>query len=182
MRTALIALITLIFMPFEVSAVEMRDDGLHYQPWIKTSFLDIREDIKEAVESGKKGLVVIYEQQGCGSCRRLHEINFADQKLVKYITDNFDVIQINLYSDNEVTDVDGEVMTESMFAEKHRANFTPTTAFYDASGKEVFRMPGFMSLKFYKRGFDYVVKDGPASGLSYPRWVREQRQATSAAN
>jgi thioredoxin-related protein len=60
-----------------------REDGLHAQAWFKNlSFLELRDDLAEARQAGK-GLVIIFEQKGCGSCKRLHEINFSDKKLVK---------------------------------------------------------------------------------------------------
>lgn len=161
------------------SAAALRDDGIHFEPWIKISFLDFKEDLQEALDKGKKGLVVLFEQPGCGSCKKLHEINFADEKLVKFITDHFDVLQINLYGDNEVTGFDGKVLSEAKFSEQSKVNFTPTTVFYGKNGTEVFRMPGFFSKNFYKNGFEYVIDDGPGKGMSYPRWTREKRAQTA---
>ena len=177
-----ILMLTPIVATNSVSAAQLRDDGLHYQPWIKVSFLDLADDLAEALEKGKKGLVIIYEQNGCGACKRLHEVNFADKDLVAYINQHFDVVQINLYGDNEVTDFDGEILSESAFAEKHVANFTPTTAFHVADGEEVFRLPGYMPARFYRQGYEYVVDDGHNSGLSYPRWVQARRKAAKPSN
>jgi thioredoxin-related protein len=164
------AVLALIVAP--ASAGQLRDDGIHYQPWIKVSFLDINEDVKEAVAKGKKGLVIIYEKKGCGSCKQLHEVNFADKDLVAYITDNFDVIQINIFGDNEVTAPDGTVMREADFAESNLVNFSPTTQIITANGQEAFRMPGFMKLPFYKRGFQYVVDGHAEKGLSFQRFLQ----------
>ncbi len=173
--SGLTAALMLFAVTVSAGDVKMRDDGIHYQPWIKVSFLDLKEDTEEAKAKGK-GLGIIFEQPGCGSCKKLHEVNFAKPKLVKYITDNFDVLQINLYGDNEVTDFNGKVVSESKFAESMRVNFTPTTLFLDANGKELFRMPGFFREKFYKNGYEYVVDKGPQQGLSYPRWTRAKRE------
>lgn len=153
-------------------AGELRDDGIHFQPWIKVSFLDIAEDVREAVAKGKKGLVVIYEKKGCGSCKQLHEVNFADKELVKYITDNFDVIQVNIFGDNEVTATDGTVLREADYAESNLVNFSPTTQILGPDGKEAFRIPGFVKLPFYKRGFQYVVDGHQANGLSFQRFLQ----------
>lgn len=171
-RAAVLFLAFLATAAAPASAGELRDDGIHFQPWIKVSFLDIREDVKEAVAKGKKGLVVIYEKKGCGTCKQLHEVNFGDKDLVKYITDNFDVIQINIFGDNEVTATDGTVMREADYAEANMVNFSPTTQFIGADGKEVFRLPGYLKLPFYRRGVQYVVEGHPQKGLSFQRFLQ----------
>lgn len=155
----------------------MRSDGIHTQPWIKAmTFLDFKEDLAEALKGGKAGLVVLFEQPGCGSCKRLHEVNFSKPELVKVVTENFDVIQINMYGDTAVTDLDGEETTEKKLAEKMMINFTPTTIFVGAEGKEVFRVPGYLSPRFYQAAFEYVLDRGPQKGILFPRWNRERRQ------
>lgn len=173
MRTLALLFVAALFAFAQPAAADgLRDDGIHYQPWIKVSFLDIREDVKEAVAKGKKGLIVIYEKKGCGSCKQLHEVNFGDKALVKYITDNFDVIQVNIFGDNEVTATDGTVMREADFAEANLVNFSPTTQFIGPDGKEVFRLPGYLKLPFYQRGVQYVVEDHPRKGLSFQRFLQ----------
>lgn len=171
MRT-LVAVFAVLLVALPASAGQLRDDGIHYQPWIKVSFLDIKEDLKEAVAKGKKGLVVIYEKKGCGSCKQLHEVNFQNKELVKYLTANFDVIQINIFGDNEVTATDGTTMREADFAEANLVNFSPTTQIITADGKEAFRMPGFMKLPFYQRGFQYVVDGHAEKGLTFQRFLQ----------
>lgn len=174
MRT-LSAFILLVFAAVaapSVDAGELRDDGIHFQPWIKVSFLDVKEDLQEALNKGKKGLVIIYEKKGCGSCKQLHEVNFADKQLVKYITDNFDVIQVNIFGDNEVTGMDGAVLREADYAESNLVNFSPTTQIIGADGKEAFRIPGFVKMPFYQRGFQYVVDGHQAKGLSFQRFLQ----------
>ena len=161
--------------------VKKRDDGIHYQPWIKNiSFLDLKEDLKEALGAKKIGLVVIFEQPGCGSCKKLHEVNFNNKPLVKLITTNFDVLQINMYGSSEVTDMGGAVIDERAFAEKMAVNFTPTTAFFDESGKEVFRIPGYLKPKFYKRAVEYVIDRGPQRKILFPRWSRDRMKKLKA--
>lgn len=154
------------------NAGELRDDGIHFQPWIKVSFLDIGEDVKEAIEKGKKGLVVIYEKKGCGSCKKLHEVNLANKEFVAYINKHFDVIQVNIFGDNEVTSADGTVMREADYAESNMVNFSPTTQFIGADGKEAFRVPGFVPLPFYQRGYEYVVGGHKEKGLSFQRFLQ----------
>jgi len=166
-------------------AMEMRSDGIHTESWMKSmTFLDLSDDLAEAKDQGK-GLVLLFEQPGCGSCKRLHEVNFQEPALVDYLTQNFDFIQINMYGAKQITDFDGEVLSEAKYAEKHLINFSPTTLFIGADaadGAEVFRLPGYFKPYFYQSGFEYVVDQGPQNGVIFPRWLKAKRDRLAAAD
>ena len=164
----------------DAQALEMRSDGIHTESWMKSmTFLDLAEDLDEAQENGK-GLVIIFEQPGCGSCKRLHEVNFQEKPLVDYITQHFDVVQINMYGDNLVTDFDGEELSEVKFTEKLLINFSPTTVFFGPGGTETFRIPGYLVPNFYQSGYEYVVDEGPQKGILFPRWLKAKRDRLAA--
>jgi len=161
---------------------QMRDDGIHTESWMKSmTFLDLKEDLADAAKKGK-GLVVLFEAPGCGSCKKLHEINFQKPDLVKFITGHFEVIQINIFGDNEVTNFDGKVLNEKKLAHKLGIHFTPTTVFYGKGGKELFRMPGYLNPRFYKKGFDYVLDGGPQKKILFPHWIRDQNMKKKKSN
>ena len=52
------------------------DDGLYREPWFLESFLDLAEDLKAALEHGKR-LAVLWELKGCPYCKQIHLVNFA---------------------------------------------------------------------------------------------------------
>ena len=179
---AFLAVVMLTYTLPNVAASEFakREDGIHAQTWFKNlSFLELRDDLAEATKAGK-GLVVIFEQKGCGSCKKLHEINFANKKLVKFISKNFDVLQINMYGSKEGTDMDGSAINERKYAERVLVQFTPTTLFYGKTGKEIFRIPGYLSPKVYRRAFEYVLDRGPQRKILFPRWSRDRARAEKA--
>ncbi|GAB6053550.1 hypothetical protein JCM17960_23700 [Magnetospira thiophila] len=177
-----LAALLLLSLPAQAESIE-RDDGVHTESWFKNlSFLDLKEDLKEALDSGKKGLVLIFEQQGCGACKRLHEVNFQEPEIIDFVSANFDVMVINMYGANEVTDFDGEVLAEARFNEKLMVNFSPTTIFFGAEGTEIFRVPGYLAPQFYLRAFQYVADGGPQKGILFPRWQKQQRDKAKAEN
>lgn len=179
-RPALLAALVMLGSSLDARALEMRSDGIHTESWMKSmTFLDLNEDVAEAQAVGK-GLVVIFEQPGCGSCKRLHEVNFQEKPLVDYITKHFDVLQINMYGDNHVTDFNGEVLSEGKYTEKMLINFSPTTVFLAPGGKEIFRIPGYIAPNFYQSGFEYVVDQGPQKGILFPRWLKAKRDRLAA--
>ena len=125
---ALLALGLTTAIPTTAAAVELGDDGLHKTDWMRDTFKDLREDLAEANAEGKR-LAIIMEQRGCVYCTQMHEEIFPQPVLADYIRDNFFVVQMNLHGDTEVTDFDGEALSEKQAARKWGMLFTPTILF-----------------------------------------------------
>jgi thioredoxin-related protein len=164
----------------QASETAQRPDGLHYEPWIKNlSFLDLAEDLAEARAAGK-GLVLLFEAPGCGSCKKLHEVNFKDPDLVAYIRTHFDVVQINLFGDKTATTITGADTSEKALAQEFMVHFTPSTVFLTDDGTEAFRVHGYLPARFYKDAFEYVVDRAYERGILFPRWRMERKAATGS--
>lgn len=125
---ALLALGLTTALPTTAAAAELGDDGLHKTDWMRDTFKDLREDLAEANAEGKR-LAIIMEQRGCVYCTQMHEEVFPQPVLADYIRDNFFVVQMNLHGDTEVTDFDGEALSEKQAARKWGMLFTPTILF-----------------------------------------------------
>jgi thioredoxin-related protein len=82
-------------------AATLGDDGLHKAPWIIDTFKDLREDLAEADAEGKR-LMVIIEQRGCIYCSKMHEEVFVLPVIEKMLTNDFYVVQLNMFGDVEV--------------------------------------------------------------------------------
>jgi thioredoxin-related protein len=159
------ALALLLALP--VAAAELGDDGLHKQPWMRDTFKDLREDLEEANAEGKR-LVLFFEQRGCIYCSKMHEEVFSDAAVSDFIAENYFVVQLNLHGDIEVTDFDGESLSEKDMARKWRVLFTPNIVFLpeevpegqDALKASVAVMPGAF---------------GKGTTLDMFTWVAEKR-------
>lgn len=169
---------------------KLGDDSLHKQAWFQDTFLDLNDDLAEAKSQGKR-LLIIWEQRGCPYCKKTHELNFRIPRIANYVKDNFFVLQLNMWGDREVTDFDGEVLSEKDFARKNRVLFTPTFQFFtdnpaDAKGNpawqaEIHRMPGyFWPFHFYFQ-FRYVKENGYIVQPSFQRWLDGQGDKLRAA-
>lgn len=110
-------------------AAELGDDGLHKASWMRDTFKDLSEDLEEANAEGKR-LMIIIEQRGCIYCKKMHEEVFPIPEISQYITDNFFVVQLNMFGDVEVTDFDGTVLPEKEMIRRWGALFTPTIYFF----------------------------------------------------
>ncbi len=161
-------LMTLVAMSLAlpVAAAELGDDGLHKTSWMRDTFKDLNEDLAEANAEGKR-LALIFEQRGCIYCTEMHEKSFPDPRVTKVIEENFFVVQLNLHGDLEVTDLDGEILTEKQAARKWGILFTPTIIFLPEEVRDeaavtqaVATMPGAF---------------GPGTTLDMFTWVAEKR-------
>lgn len=165
------------------------EDGLYQQKWFHESFLDLKEDLIEAKSTNKR-FVVFWEQKGCPYCKRMHEVNLRIPRIVKYISENFVAVHLNIWGDKEVTDFDGEVTTEKKLAEKWAVRFTPTIQFFpenpiDISKKngregEVMRIPGYFKPFHFYFLFKYVKAKGYKIEPNFQRWLSSEGDKLAA--
>lgn len=144
----------------------VNDDGLFHQEWFHTSFMDMSEDLTDAATAGKH-LMVLIEQKGCPYCRELHRVNFARSEISDYLQEHYLVVQLNMWGDKEVTDFDGDVLSEKQLCRKWFVSFTPTTILFnnrdvgakDLRNAEAFRLPGYFKPFHFLSGLEYAASD-----------------------
>ncbi|WP_127559237.1 thioredoxin family protein [Nioella ostreopsis] len=107
---------------------ELDDNGLHVETWIEETFLDLREDLGDANANGQR-LLILFEQRGCIYCNEMHENVFSREDIAAMLDEDFFVVRLNLHGSLEVTDFDGEVMSERNIARRWGILFTPTLMF-----------------------------------------------------
>ena len=148
----LVAVSLLVYtLPVAASESAKREDGLHAQTWFKNL-----------------------------SFLNLRD-DLADKKLANFIAKNFDVLQINMYGNKEVADMNGSVIDGRKYSEKVLIQFTPNTLFYGENGREIFRIPGYLQPKFYRGTFEYVLDRGPQRKILFPHWSRDKQRAVPAS-
>ncbi len=136
-----------------------RQREIHYPDWFKHTFLDFREDLKEALQNGKKGIALYFGQKNCAYCKALMEVNFKKPDLVRMVRDNFDIIPLDIWGSRRLTMMDGRKITEKELALQLKTNFTPSLVFFDASGQIIFKMRGYYKPYRFQAMMDYLVED-----------------------
>lgn len=162
---ATIGLLLAAILP--ATAAEIGEDGLHKETWFSVTFRDMEEDIAAAKEEGKR-LAIVFEQRGCIYCANMHEKLLSDPEVRDFIEANFKVVQYNMFGDEEVTDLDGETLSEKTAARKWGVVFTPTIIFLPEEAPEgktvadaaVATMPGAFGKWTFLHMFQWVSQKG----------------------
>ena len=135
----------------------LTNPGFHDKPaWFKNSFLDLREDIEEAAQEGKR-VLLYFHQDGCPYCSKLLNENFAIKEIVEKTREGFQVIAINIWGDRPVSGLSGEETTEKSLAGALKVMYTPTLLFLDEQGRTVLRVNGYYPPHRFMAALDYVA-------------------------
>ena len=144
----------------------MTDDGFYREPWFLESFLELADDLAAATEQ-KKRLAILWELRGCPYCRETHLVNFAKPEITNYIQERFEILQLNVIGSREVTDFDGEKLTEKAFARKYGVRGVPVFQFFPDStaglaqkaprDREVARGQGYIEPQLFLEMFRFVA-------------------------
>ncbi|HHI75925.1 MAG TPA: thioredoxin [Gammaproteobacteria bacterium] len=138
--------------------------------WFKESFLDLQDDLQEAVDDGKVGIIVYFGQQRCPYCKKLMDVGFSQPDIVEYIKRHFDVIAIDIWSPEEVTLPDGRTMSQRDYALALNTNFTPSLVFYDRDGRIALRLRGYYPPYQLRAALEYVA-DGHYLKERFPDYL-----------
>jgi len=132
------------------------EEPLEFPDFFKLSFLDLPDDVKEAREAGKTGIMVYFGQKYCAYCKQFLE-DLEGSGIHAYLVKHFDVIGVDIHGHRPVTDMAGNELLESRLAVNEGTNFTPSVIFYDNSGKEALRLRGYYPPYRFLAALEYVA-------------------------
>ncbi|MGH8694543.1 MAG: thioredoxin fold domain-containing protein, partial [Burkholderiales bacterium] len=152
-------LVTLTAGPIAAIAATPSNPSQHaidIPPWFRETFLDFREDVRDAAQDGRR-LLLYFGQDGCPYCRELMRVNFGDKALADKARRHFHAVAINIWGDREVTLTDGRTLSEKAFAAFLNVQFTPTLLFFDEKGGVALRINGYYPPHRFHAALDYVA-------------------------
>lgn len=124
--------------------------------WFVETFLDFREDVREARLQGKR-LLVYFGQDGCPYCKLLMQTTFTETRVVDLVQRGFVPIALNLWGDREVTWVEGRKMTEKQLGAHLKVQFTPTLLFFNEKAEVIARLNGYQSPSRMAAALQYAI-------------------------
>jgi len=124
--------------------------------WFVETFLDFRDDVREARAQGKR-LLVYFGQDGCPYCKLLMQTTLTEARVVHLVRRGFVPIALNLWGDREVTWIDGRKMTEKQLGVHLKVQFTPTLLLFNEKGEVIVRLNGYQSAPRMAAALQYAT-------------------------
>ena len=120
-----------------LAADRPRDPGQHF---FNDSFWDFTEELQTARESGKRGILIMFEMDECPFCHRMKTTVLNQPDVQDYYREHFMIFSVDIEGDVEVVDFKGRTTTMKDFAFKqYRVRATPVFAFFDLDGNYIKR-------------------------------------------
>jgi thioredoxin-related protein len=149
-----------------------------YKYFFDETWGNFQEELQNARNQGKQGILIFFEMDECPFCHRMKETVLNQPKVQAFFKKHFLNFSVDIEGDLPVTDFKGQTMTQKDFAFKsNRVRATPVFAFYDLTGKRVMRFTGATNGvdEFMLLG-QYVV-DGEYDKMPFTKYKREKRSA-----
>lgn len=180
------ALLALLF-PLSLYAADGQKTGTYYggratdyPAWFKESFLDLREDVREATQADKRVLLIV-TQDNCPYCAALVERNLSQRSIESTLKARFDVIAVNMWGDRPISGLDGQLHTEKTWAAAMKIQFTPTLLFFDETGNTVLRLNGYVPPERMQAALDWVGERREKT-VAFRDFVAARETASSAGD
>ncbi len=169
-----IFILTILALAGSAHAETPRDP---YSFFFNESFGDFSEELVNARNEGKKGVLLFFEMDECPFCHYMKGNVLNQPSVQDYYRENFLLFTVDIEGDVEIVDFTGESMSQKDFAfKKHRVRATPVISFFDLNGKRIHRHTGKTSgvEEFMLMG-EYVA-EGHHKNTSFTRYKRAKKK------
>ena len=102
-RWSVLAVLLLFSATAAVGAVRNADES-----FFDTTFGDFSEELANAREQGKKGILIMFEMDECPFCHRMKTTVLNQSEIQDYFKEHFLIFPVDIEGDVEVTDFQGQ--------------------------------------------------------------------------
>jgi thioredoxin-related protein len=145
---------------------------LHDAPWLMKAPLDL------AKRDGKPTLVV-FEQKVCVACDEMHAEGFPRPEVAALLK-RFRSARVDIASNEAVKTPGGKSLPMREWARKLKIAYTPSFVFFDAAGREVFRVEGYLRPFHLASSLDYVESGAYRKQPEFQRFIEARAAARRA--
>jgi len=131
------------------------EDVIHPE-WFKPSYLDLDEDLKEALQDNKKGLLVYFGLKRCSYCQAFMDNTLSKPDIANRLQGMFDTVGLDIFSNNEMRDPTGKEYVVKDFVTAKKANYSPTMIFYGQQGEQLLKIVGYYPPAKFRHVLDYL--------------------------
>ena len=151
-----------------------RDPATHF---FNESWGDYQEELQNAREQGKHGIMIFFEMDECPFCHYMKTNVLNQPEVQEYFRKNFLLFALDIEGDVEITNLHGKQIRQKDFAfREHRVRATPVIVFFDLDGNPIYRHTGRTAgvEEFMWMG-EYVAK-GIYKKQSFVRYKKVRRK------
>lgn len=174
------SLMVLLLLGSAALSAATRDPGTHF---FDQSFGDFAEELQNAREQGKTGILIMFEMDECPFCHRMKTTVLNQPEVQDYFKAHFLIFPLDIEGDVEIVDFSGQPSSQKEFAlRQFRVRATPVFAFFDLEGRLITRYTGATrdAQEFLWLG-EYVV-EGAQAKTSFTQFKRARQASADAAN
>jgi thioredoxin-related protein len=145
---------------------------LHEAPWLMPAPLDL------AKRDGRP-LLVLFEQKVCAACDELHAEGFPRPEVAQLLR-RFRAARVDIAASEAVKTPDGKSLPMREWARRLKIVYTPSIVFFDAGGREVFRVEGYLRPFHLASSLDYVASGAYRVQPQFQRYIEARAAARRA--
>jgi thioredoxin-related protein len=173
MRLSLPVFFFALLLSLGASAAETRDPDKYF---FNETFGNFSEELQNAKAEGKQGVLIFFEMAECPFCHYMKNNVLNRPDVQAYYRQHFLNFTVDIEGDIEITDFHGKQLAQKDFAFKeNRVRATPVIAFYDLTGKEVFRHTGRTADAKEFLLIGQYVAEGTYKKMPFTKYKRAQR-------
>lgn len=132
--------------------------------------------LQRNVHPASKPLLVLFEQKTCAACDEMHATAFKEAE-TRSLLDKFEVVRLNLFGKTPLIAPDGRRLSEADWGRALKVAYTPTLVFFDASGKEVFRVDAYLKTFHLQSSLDFVASGAYKTQPNFQRFIQTRADA-----
>lgn len=147
-----------------------------YKFFFNETWGDYKEELANARQQGKKGIMFFFEMDECPFCHYMKKNVLNQPDVQAYFRKHFLLFAIDIEGDIEMVNLKGKNTIQKDFAFKeHRVRATPVFMFYDLNGKKIHRHTGKTSgpEEFMWIG-EYIVND-VYKKMSFTKYKKQKK-------
>jgi thioredoxin-related protein len=116
---------------------------------------------------------VLFETRYCAACDELHRKGFRRKDILALLA-RFDIARFALSERTAIVTPGARRMAAEDWARELGIAYTPSLVFFDAAGKEVFRIEAYLRPFHLRSSLEYVADGAYKHEPSFQRFVQER--------
>lgn len=148
-----------------------------YKYFFNETWGDFREELANAREQNKVGIMFFFEQDECPFCHYMKTNVLNQPEVQEYFRKHFLLFPMDIEGDVEIKNLAGKTMKQKDFSFKeNKVRATPVFAFFDLDGKRVHRHIGKTNgIEEFMWVGEYVVK-GEYRNIPFIKYKNQRRK------